>query len=192
MRHSLLTSAFLLAVVVAPRAIALSCDGRLIEIDNRSERVAMLCGAPDYREEWEEQWIQIPVPGLEREAAVASAEWIYDFGPERLMRVLLFYDGVLKRMETRGYGGRHRAGRCTERVAGVGDTKLEVLYKCGEPGSVERFVEYRTEPVDPVHRRRFPVVTERWVYISRGDSLGRVVVFRQRRVVAVESQRDAR
>lgn len=176
----------LCGVVLSPLPLrAANCDG-VIDRGDSADEVVRKCGVADQRDDWEEWFIEKPAEGFEREIGVHRSEWIYDLGPERFLRVFSFRNEVLQNIETRHYGGDRPTPGCRGRLIETGDTKLEVLHKCGEPNSREQSTEYRTEPIDPVHRRRFPIVTERWRYLPSGDALPRVIVFRNRRVVDVE------
>lgn len=172
-------------LTAAPGAQAFYCGEQLIEIGAPEEAVLRKCGAPDHSEAWEEEWLQKAGDAFERSVSVPFAEWIYDSGANRLLRVLLFRDGVLKHIESRTYAPGSGA-ECSARIIEVGETKYEVLRKCGQPTARKQVTEKHLDPLDPVNRRRYPVTTERWTYRSQGEALPRVIVFRNRRVIEVE------
>jgi hypothetical protein len=161
------------------------CGERLVELDATEQTVIGRCGMPDFSESWEEEFIQKPREEFERSTAIPYAEWIYDSGSNRFIRVLQFRDGVLKNIQVRGYGPG-MSGDCNAKSVAVGDTKYEVLRKCGEPASRRHVTEKRTEPVDSLHRRRYGITVERWSYAPKGGHLPRTVVFRNRRVTDIE------
>lgn len=98
-------------LAASPSFAAFRCGSKLVsEGDTRSE-VAAKCGEPDdvinqtsvYRRPviWErgrpyfigEDMIEVPVEN-----------WVYNLGPNKLMRKLRFEGGVLAEIETLGYG----------------------------------------------------------------------------------------
>ncbi len=179
-----IAAVLLWAPALAP---AFYCGEQLIEVNAREEEVLGKCGVPDWSETWEEELLQrSPDEAFERSTTVAYAEWIYDLGPNRLIRILGFRNGVLKTIDTRPYAPAP-GGECSARIVEIGDTKFEVLRKCGPPAARTQVTEKRTEPLDPVLRRRYTITTERWTYRGTGEALARTVVFRNRRVIDIES-----
>lgn len=182
----LLLAAAVLIAAIARASDSFYCGEQLIEIEDSEQDVLTKCGVPDYTETWEEELIQKPQEAFERSTRISYAEWIYDLGTNHFIRVLLFRDGVLKDVQTRGYGPGPTTD-CTSKTISVGDTKFEVLRKCGQPQARKHTTEKRMEPIDAVHRRRYPITVERWTYMPKGGALARTIVFRNRRVVDIES-----
>lgn len=106
---SLLGATSLLGVTVAE---AMHCHQRLVRPGDSGSRVLGLCGEPVdvvQRIETRSHTVQRVAPDgsvIYHSVAVTVAveRWTYDFGPQRLMRRLVFEDGVLLRIETLGYG----------------------------------------------------------------------------------------
>jgi hypothetical protein len=168
-------------------AQAFYCGEQLVDVNAREDEVLGKCGVPDYSETWEEELVQkSPDEAFERGASVTYAEWIYDFGPNRLIQILGFRDGVLKSVDARPHAPAS-GGECSAKIVEIGDTKFEVLRKCGQPATRKQVTEKRMEPLDPVLRRRYAVTVERWTYRGKTDALPRTIVFRNRRVIDVES-----
>jgi hypothetical protein len=186
-------------------AQAFYCGEQLVEVNAGEDEVLGKCGVPDWSETWEEELLQrSPDEAFERSVGVNHAEWIYDLGPNRLIRILGFRDGILKTVDTRPYApvtGDECSAKIVEIGEGalgpslaraphldpIGDTKFQVLRKCGPPTTRQQVTEKRMEPLDPVLRRRYAITTERWTYRGKGDALPRTMVFRNRRVIDVES-----
>lgn len=183
-----LFSAIGMALLCLPAlAQAFYCGEQLVEISAGEDEVLGKCGVPDWSETWEEELLQrSPDEAFERSVMVNHAEWIYDRGPNRLIRILGFRNGVLKSVDTRSYAPVS-GGECSAKIVEIGDTKFEVLRKCGQPATRKQVTERRMEPLDPLLRRRYAVTVERWTYRGKGDALARTIVFRNRRVIGVES-----
>ena len=93
------------------------------------------------------------------------------------------------------------AFRCGVRLVAVGDSKYEVLRKCGEPTSVESWLEKRIEPysVEPFSDgRRFYlqnptfatvvyVAVEQWLYDFGRNRFMRTLTFENNRLTRIET-----
>ena len=111
-KTSLIYAAVLLGTIlnIAP-AYALRCDRYVISEGDLTVEVLRHCGEPVSVEEWQEyrhqQIYDYELGYYVRQPygkPVHMEEWIYNFGPRRLMRKLTFRDGELIKIETLGYG----------------------------------------------------------------------------------------
>lgn len=107
-------------LLAAENAHAFRCNNRLVKDGMHEQQVLALCGEPASRRHLgyvtrvvAPGWRRLPQRGFQRErypgpAAIATevalTEYVYNFGPRRFMRRLLFEGGVLTRIETIGYG----------------------------------------------------------------------------------------
>lgn len=114
---ALITIALLLA---STSAHALRCGRNLVKIDMHEVEVIKVCGEPTTARNlgYALRGTYVPIrrnvgPGLSVERypgyghyteEVLLTEYVYNFGPRKLMRRLLFEGGVLVRIETLGYG----------------------------------------------------------------------------------------
>ena len=64
--------------------------------------------------------------------------------------------------------------RCGQHLIRVGDTKVDVIHRCGEP--------YFRELISGSHERN----VEQWYYIPSSTQFQRIVTFRGTRVVDIE------
>ena len=75
------------------------CGAQLIVVGFHESQVRALCGEPDsielYHYDFEEPYGDTRV-----------ADWVYNMGPRKLMRLLHFENGRLVRIESLGYGHR--------------------------------------------------------------------------------------
>jgi hypothetical protein len=96
----------------------LSCQDRIVHLGDEPYRVRSLCGDPDDVQQRVEQRAvrrEVRVPCGRRMCStlvddvvdVQVEEWIYDFGPQRLLQYLTFETGRLVRVRTGEYG--HKA-----------------------------------------------------------------------------------
>lgn len=100
----------------------LRCGGGIVGESDSLERVASACGEPDQRAERFEIREQQSCRGAAR--IVHVEEWIFDFGPRRLVQALTFENGSLVRIESRGFGAGHRRDA---RAAGMSDRQQWAL-----------------------------------------------------------------
>lgn len=106
------------ALFDASDAEALSCQRRIISRGDPMAKVVSLCGQPAQQTQrllTRSQTVGTQIVNGQAvfqtiSATVAVSKWVYDFGPQRLMRELTFEDGVLVRIRTLGRGGLQPAG----------------------------------------------------------------------------------
>lgn len=93
------------------------------------------------------------------------------------------------------------AFRCGTRLVSVGDSRYDVLWKCGEPAWVESWVEKRIEPysIEPFsdgHRFYLPnpsfatvvyVSVEQWIYDFGRTHFTRILTFENSRLTRIET-----
>jgi hypothetical protein len=113
MKHVLVVLSFVTVVLasgVARADLTTRCaNGRIASVGDRAWEVRGACGAPDqadrrvvYREL--RQRVRSLVAAVT--VPVTIDEWLYDDGPDRLLRIFTFEDGRLVRIDTRGFGSR--------------------------------------------------------------------------------------
>ena len=119
-RHSIIAITALALLVTSSSAFAFRC-GQKIVIENMHEmQVRKACGTPTTERQIGTTLRSVDVPirsvrsgGLTVERfrgygalveEVVLTEYVYNFGPRKLMRRLLFEGGVLVSIETIGYG----------------------------------------------------------------------------------------
>jgi len=111
-----------IALLFADPAAAFYCGSKLVKDGMLETQVVAICGQPvsarnlgvvvrayDYRitRHLGSGWTAYTRPGIPGFAEeVVLTEYVYNFGPRKLMRRLLFEGGVLVSIETAGYGYR--------------------------------------------------------------------------------------
>lgn len=119
MRHALVLLVLTGGILAASDAHALRCGNKLVRDGMHEAEVLAICGEPATRREigrtlrGNEVYARRPgegypldryyVPGF-GSTEVAITEYVYNFGPRRLMRRLIFEGGVLVSIENLGYG----------------------------------------------------------------------------------------
>jgi hypothetical protein len=115
-------SALLSALLFAEPAAAFRCGSKLVKDGMHEAQVVAVCGRPAtmrdlgvavraydyrYRRHSSPGWTEYYSPGYGSYAQeVVITEYVYNFGPRKLMRRLLFEGGVLVSIESIGYGYR--------------------------------------------------------------------------------------
>lgn len=161
---SLLRPLWLLLLAIAADAQALRCDGRLVDEGDRDLRVLRVCGEPFFRDSWYEAYVDGAWSMLETREAVLWEEWFYNFGPNRLMRRLVFRAGVLVDEQELGYGFARIEGECRRGDLLPGLSTGEIVARCGEPlQKTRRLLEQvRRDGQGREHWR--PLREEQWIY----------------------------
>ncbi len=177
------------AAATAADALAdpLSCRGGVISPGDRSIDVLAKCGDPDFRESHQE---------VQRDSVtndkvyVTVDEWSYNFGPSRFMRIVVLKNAVVSEIRTGNYGYPAETnpvpGECGRQVVSIGDSKLDVLAKCGEPTIRDSHVEEeRGTPEDP--GRKVYITVEEWTYNLGPNRFIRILTFRNSRLTDIKT-----
>lgn len=176
-------------LIVAP-AFAFRCDGELVDIGETKAEVLIECGRPDWKTRWVEEVIEHAGSVEALRFTLDKEQWLYNLGPQRFMRILLFEGGRLVEVDTgpRGYARDYRPGRCDPERLELGMTEFTVLHECGEP--FYRDARYRETAVttDAGHRKR--IVRQRieeWVYNLGPTRFLRILVFENGRLAEIRT-----
>jgi hypothetical protein len=113
-KQSLLWALVLTGTLVAAPAHAFRCGTRLVhEGDTRAE-VAAKCGDPtdiERRSVWRRPVVWYhghPYYTSPDVVEIPVESWVYNLGPNKLMRRVRFEDGIVTEIETLGYGYHER------------------------------------------------------------------------------------
>ena len=121
MRMSLRATGVLIAALLATDAAhAFRCKNKIVRDGLHELQVIAICGEPTSRRHLgyairsiDYGWPGISGGGIRQRRfpgvgylseEVAVTEFVYNFGPRKLMRQLIFEGGILVRIETLGYG----------------------------------------------------------------------------------------
>ncbi len=164
------------------QSLALRCDEGIVDQGDRTFDVLRQCGEPDFVDRWFEGLAFAYPFGVEVE------EWYYDFGPQRLVRMLRFRNGRLVSVETGSYSfSDYVDGRCDAYDIDPGLSKFELIVRCGEPDYREAWTEYRSDRVGTVLTQPVAVRVDEWVYTFGSNRLIRYVTLVNGRITKVET-----
>jgi len=169
----------------AGEAWAFRCNGSLVSEGDRRFQVERACGEPDHVESITDPYFARYWPYEEI--------WVYNRGPQRLLRVLHFRDGRLRRIETGGHGfDEARADRqpCTPRDMRSGMTAYELLVRCGEPVDRSYHRVTMTRDARGTWRHHPHRVVEDWFYADDDRYRPRRVRIRDGFVIEVSTRLD--
>ena len=117
----MIAAALLAAVFASAPAHAFRCGSKIVATDMHEAQVRAACGAPTTMRHIGRTLRNINVPITRRHGGgwtsrhfpgygfaqeVIVTEYVYNFGPRKLMRRLIFEGGVLVTIESLGYGYR--------------------------------------------------------------------------------------
>ena len=108
MKKTLLLTLFL-GLIQTENVYALRCHGEVVDIGDHKIEVLQKCGEPEYVDErYGAKGSRLHHPrrtlDIEEYEEVLIEEWTYNFGPRKFMRILIFENGILKKIEKLGYG----------------------------------------------------------------------------------------
>lgn len=178
MRTILISSCLLALYFVSGEAFALKCGNDLATEGDRKLEVLQKCGEPLLIEEWGEEAV-VYVEGsddarIKRVESSRFEEWTYNFGPTRFVYFLTFKDGRVTHIEHGPKGFNEIVlldsdkARCGDLIA-IGDKKIEVIMKCGEPALKDSHREEISDSIKDkkdgtfVRYKRF-ISKEEWSY----------------------------
>ena len=116
-----IAAVLLAAVLSSAPAHAFRCGSKIVMTDMHEAQVRAACGAPSTMRHIGRtlRYINVPItrhhgggwtsrhfPGYGLAQEVIVTEYVYNFGPRKLMRRLIFEGGVLVSIESLGYGYR--------------------------------------------------------------------------------------
>jgi hypothetical protein len=156
---------------------SLRCQGGIVSVGDATVDLLGKCGLPTLREirTYETGAVGTIGPGFGRANAATSERWTYDFGPQQFLMFVTVEGGRVFSIERGSYGYARpeespppvRRALCDTSAIHVGDSKLDLLARCGEPTLMEMRKE-NLALVDPrdalLVSRAFPRDVEVWTY----------------------------
>lgn len=201
-RRALLAAAALCAAAPAA-AQSIDCDRGIVSVGDTKLDLLGKCGEPTLRDARETVRGQVLLSRDHRprggQRALSTVEtWTYDFGPNRFTHQVTLEGGRVTRIERGSYGYRERSrervgiavSRCESSALREGDTKLDLLSKCGEPASADLVTVEETSSVRQGGRLLYgsrTVDVEVWTYNFGPNRLVSLVRLEDGKVVRVES-----
>ncbi len=194
MRRTGIFLLFLASVTLIPSAgvfaDTFSCGGGIISTGDRSMDVLAKCGQPDSKESHQEELSERLDDNTKQKIFVTVEEWTYNLGPTQFMRIIILKNGVVTNIRTGNYGYTKKAEPvqrdCSEQVLSIGDSKTDVLAKCGEPSFKDSHVEEFKERLDDRERKVF-VTVEEWTYDLGPNRFVRILTFRNSKLADIRT-----
>lgn len=169
----------------------LDCGGGIISIGDTRVDLLAKCGEPDHKESHNEEIIERFNDGSKRKLFVTVEDWTYNFGPAQFIRIVTLKNGRVADIRTGNYGYSKspKTGQpeCSEQVVTVGDTKSEVIAKCGEPTWKDTHQEEFKERFDNGLERNLFVTVEEWTYNLGPNRFVRILTFRNGKLTEIRS-----
>jgi hypothetical protein len=190
-------AALLAALVPAPAAAgsdtSIRCEGGIVSLGDATIDLLGKCGAPVLREPLVDvAWMaaRVGYSPLRRSLFVTAERWSYDFGPQRFQMTVTVEGGRVVGFDRGNYGYAReeqaaipfRRAECDASAIHVGDSKVDLLARCGEPMIVDVRPDaaYGVDVYRGVLAKNAAVVDlEVWTYDFGPQQLVRFVYFRE-------------
>ncbi len=166
---------------------SLYCGRHLVQIGDLSYQVAQICPEPFFIERW-----NYADPYRYTHLHGGYEAWLLNFGPRKLIRRLVFFNGYLQRVQELEHGVAFEPGtrRCSARdLENAGPSIGEVFARCGLPD-----FEYFSDPFlyhSPylAGTPGFIVNETRWIYTFGRRARDRELIFRDGRLQRINKIR---
>lgn len=172
-------------------ADSISCDEGVVSNGDGVVDLLMKCGQPAWKESHQEEITDRLTPDLKQRTYITVEQWTYNFGSQQLLRIVTIRNGVVTGIRTGNYGPSKEQEpvkpECGDRIISTGDTKGEVLAKCGEPFYRTSHDEELRERLDETRSRKVVVTVEEWTYNFGPQRFLRLITFRNGRVVDIRT-----
>ena len=151
-----LAAAAVLATLAAPSHpqassdSSIRCDGGLVSVGDATIDLLGKCGVPALREvRTADAFVAVNTigPTFGRTAILTSERWTYDFGRQQFLMFVIVEGGKVVEITRGGYGYTRTdpasaavaipRATCEWSALHVGDAKIDLLARCGEPALVE-------------------------------------------------------
>jgi hypothetical protein len=206
MNSAVRSLAVLLAALGTPSAAfaSLQCPGGIVSVGDARIDLLAKCGPPALQDRRvDDHWAVNGTPtggSVGRRVSIVVEEWSYDFGPSAFTYLVRLENGRIVALERGSYGHRQDAppertrpprASCDENAVREGDSKLDVLSRCGEPAVADAWDEAEGETTGDgqglVAGRSTTYRMERWTYDFGRNHFLRFVRLENGRVVKVST-----
>ena len=158
------------AATLASSETSLRCPGGIVSLGDATIDLLGKCGAPTLREVRAADTyaaVDTVATRFGLTALLTSERWTYDFGPSQFLmfaiveggRVVAFHRGNYGYARTEAPVAIPRAS-CDTNTIKIGDAKIDLLARCGEPALVEMRKENAVHP--------FPAVLRDSAFLAQG------------------------
>jgi hypothetical protein len=131
---------------------SIACARGIVSLGDTKVDLLGKCGEPALRDGWTVSTAIFVPHATGASAAGVIEQWTYDFGSSRFLQVVTLEMGKVVAIERGGYGygdarpsdARRGSGAvCESSAIRAGDTKYDLLAKCGEPTARDARTESR-------------------------------------------------
>jgi hypothetical protein len=153
-----------LLLLCSHQAWAFKCGNKIVDRGDSRGEVLLKCGEPAWRSKWQQTLDSDASDILIFDAYIEHEIWLYNLGPNQLLRFLTFQNGRLVSIKTGDYGfDASRAGSCDPEQIKGGLTSHEVRTRCGAPLFQDRRAGIRVlrQHGDEIRTR---VTIDEWIY----------------------------
>ena len=178
----------LAACAFAADAFALRCHGRIVSTGDHRFEVEERCGEPFWIETYSEYVVIGEFAPVQRTVENRIEAWYYNFGPNQLLRRLVFTNNRLQREDTLGYGYTTLGKACDLDALVPGVSTGEVVARCGTPAADDtRYMEQVVRDGAGNARERI-IRRDEWMY-RHGSRAPRLLTFHDGRLESIERLR---
>jgi hypothetical protein len=186
MKNLLMSLTLLLTLLPFQTIYAFRCQGKLVSIGDTKSDVLMKCGEPTFKDQRRQQYLtQVDVVTVYQDTITVDL-WLYNLGSHRFTRLLQFKDNKLTHIDTSEYGYNNSDPQhCLTMGNKIhkGDTKPEVLMKCGEPIHKEQYQKQRIIMRTLHGYQKYPVTIhipfDEWTYNFGPTRYSRTLLFEE-------------
>ena len=179
---------FCFSLMASQTSFAFRCNGHLVTKGDLKVSVLKKCGKPTWTDRWVEEIIDLPDTDFEHRIARVNERWIYNPGPTQFLRILVFRDSEVIKIETgsRGFTIVPGTQRCDFELFDLGTTSAEIAAKCGQPDWKDQRYELVTHKIAG-GRRQLSVTVDEWTFNLGPTSFMRVLTFYNGNLVDVRT-----
>ena len=173
------------------QADSISCDRGIVSSGDSAVDLLLKCGEPEWKDTRAEELDEGLGGDTRRRTYVTVEDWTYNFGPTQFMRIVTLRNSVVVKVRTGHYGSpkdrEPAAPRCGDRIISTGDTKADVLLRCGEPFYKTSHQEELKDRIDGIAGHSVFVAVEEWTYNFGPQRFLRIITFRNGTVVDIRT-----
>ncbi len=167
-------------------AASFRCGTKLVTNGNTKAEVFRKCGEPSWRQDYTQEWFAGHEHDLLTVKIVATEQWTYNLGPQKLMRHLTFKNGTLVSIQTGDYGFIRKTPErhCRPEDLTLKLSTTEVLSRCSEPYFRDTRQDRRVTILDGA-RVITSITIDEWTYDFGPTHFMRILTFENGELVDI-------
>lgn len=161
-------------------ASSFRCPGGIVTDGDAKYDVLSRCRQPFLSDSSEKEVIRRVSPTEWRKYQVKTETWLYNYGPQNLMRLMVFENERLMEIRSLGYG--YKDGDIGRYVGDVSKlttemSSVEVLMHWGKPSYRSDRREERIQKVDENNFMKSYVTVSEWIYNLGQNRITKTLIF---------------